>query len=100
MTIVHYVAGREYETAKEANEWLSYVLEQPNQQKEKPSESVTMSRMPLVRTQCGLRPLHCACKWGSIFGVKWLVNHGARVNAQDNVCLELISDGCTYINLV
>ncbi|XP_065838603.1 ankyrin repeat, PH and SEC7 domain containing protein secG-like isoform X1 [Oscarella lobularis] len=27
-----------------------------------------------------LRPLHYACEWGSIFGVQWLVRHGAKVN--------------------
>ena len=27
-----------------------------------------------------LRPLHCACKWGNIFGVEWLVSHGANIN--------------------
>ena len=32
--------------------------------------------------QGGLRPLHCACEWGNIFGVEWLVNHGADVNAE------------------
>ena len=32
--------------------------------------------------QIGLRPLHCACEWGNIFGVEWLVSHGANVNVK------------------
>ena len=32
-----------------------------------------------------LRPLHCACAWGNIFGVEWLVSHGADVNVKDGV---------------
>ncbi|XP_065839084.1 death-associated protein kinase 1-like [Oscarella lobularis] len=35
--------------------------------------------------QFGLRPLHCACKWGNIFGVEWLVSHGANIN-EDDAC--------------
>ena len=35
--------------------------------------------------QGGLRPLHCACLWGNIFGVEWLVIHGANVNGKDKV---------------
>ena len=30
-----------------------------------------------------LRPLHCACKWGNIFGVEWLVTHGANIKRED-----------------
>ncbi|XP_065839200.1 inversin-B-like isoform X2 [Oscarella lobularis] len=68
LSLVHYVAEREFETAEEADEWLSYTLKQKNQHIEKSS--------------ClgGLRPLDCACKWGNIFGVEWLVKHGANVN--------------------
>ena len=32
-----------------------------------------------------LYPLHCACKRGNIFGVKWLISHGADVNVKDRV---------------
>ena len=46
--------------------------------------------------QDGLRPLHCACKWGNIFGVQWLVTHGADVNVEEKVYLELISYGFTH----
>ena len=31
------------------------------------------------------RPLHFACWLGSIFGVEWLVNHGANINVEDRV---------------
>ena len=32
--------------------------------------------------QWGLRPLHCACEWGNIFGVEWLVTHRANINVK------------------
>ena len=35
--------------------------------------------------QIGLRPLDCACLWGNIFGVEWLVTHGANFNVEDDV---------------
>ena len=35
--------------------------------------------------QMKLRPLHCACKWGNIFGVEWLVSHGANINVEASV---------------
>ena len=35
--------------------------------------------------QLRLRPLHCALKWGNIFGVEWLVTHGANINVDDAV---------------
>ena len=35
--------------------------------------------------QYELRPLQCACKWGNIFGVEWLVTHGANVNVKARV---------------
>ena len=30
----------------------------------------------------GLRPLDCACEWGNIFGVQWLITHGANINGK------------------
>ena len=33
----------------------------------------------------GFRPLDCACRWGNIFGVEWLVTHGADVNVKAGV---------------
>ncbi|XP_065839335.1 death-associated protein kinase 1-like [Oscarella lobularis] len=68
---IHLVAGREFETAEKADEWLSYLVVQEKEGIEKEAELG------------GLRPLHCACKWGNIFGVKWLVSHGADVYAKD-----------------
>ena len=35
--------------------------------------------------QWGLRPLDCACQWGNIFGVEWLVTHGANINVKESV---------------
>ena len=35
--------------------------------------------------QTGLHPLHCACRWGNIFGVEWLVGHGANINVKSKV---------------
>ena len=35
--------------------------------------------------QLRLRPLHCACKSGNIFGVEWLITHGADINVEDRV---------------
>ena len=39
--------------------------------------------------QSELRPLHCACEWGNIFGVEWLVTHGANFNVKDKVGLAI-----------
>ncbi|XP_065839077.1 death-associated protein kinase 1-like [Oscarella lobularis] len=69
---IHYAAGKKFETAEEADEWLSYVVLQRNQDIECPSYAIN-----------GLRPLHCACKWGNIFGVEWLVSRGADVDEED-----------------
>ncbi|XP_065838862.1 death-associated protein kinase 1-like isoform X2 [Oscarella lobularis] len=71
MSLVHYVAGREFETAEEAEEWLSYAIAQQYEDIEKQSGVFKF------------RPLHCACKWGNIFGVQWLVSHGANINVKD-----------------
>ncbi|XP_065838541.1 death-associated protein kinase 1-like isoform X3 [Oscarella lobularis] len=73
LSFFHYVAGREFESAEKADEWLSYALLQKNRHIEEESE---------VHPE--LRPLDCACKWGNIFGVKWLVNHGANINLNDS----------------
>ncbi|XP_065839024.1 putative ankyrin repeat domain-containing protein 19 [Oscarella lobularis] len=73
LSLFHYLAGREFETAKEADDWLSFALVQKNQGIEK---------------EAGFRrfrPLHCACEWGDIFGVEWLVSHRANVNVKDIV---------------
>ncbi|XP_065838716.1 death-associated protein kinase 1-like isoform X1 [Oscarella lobularis] len=70
LSLLHYVAGREFETSEEADAWLSCALEQRNQDIENNSSGI------------GLRPLHCACEWGNIFGVEWLVSHGANVNVK------------------
>ncbi|XP_065839231.1 death-associated protein kinase 1-like isoform X3 [Oscarella lobularis] len=69
--LIHYVAGREFDSAELADEWLSYALGQNNQDIQKESGGDRR------------RPLHCACKWGNIFGVEWLVDHGANVNVKD-----------------
>ena len=37
MSLVHYVAGREFETAEEAEEWLSYAIAQQYEDIEKQS---------------------------------------------------------------
>ncbi|XP_065844346.1 death-associated protein kinase 1-like isoform X2 [Oscarella lobularis] len=71
LSLVHYVAGRVFESAEEADKWLSYALLQKNQHIEAKSRGFQV------------RPLHCACKWGNIFGVEWLVSHGAYVNVKD-----------------
>ncbi|XP_065845817.1 uncharacterized protein [Oscarella lobularis] len=71
LPLIHYVAGREFDSAEEADDWLSYAIVQKNQHIELKSE---VER---------LRPLQCACKWGNIFGVEWLVNHGANINVKD-----------------
>ncbi|XP_065836858.1 serine/threonine-protein phosphatase 6 regulatory ankyrin repeat subunit B-like [Oscarella lobularis] len=71
LSILHYVAGREFETAEEADEWVSYALVQKEQDIEMESR------------YGGLRPLHCACEWGNIFGVEYLVSHGANVDRKD-----------------
>ncbi|XP_065838506.1 death-associated protein kinase 1-like [Oscarella lobularis] len=71
LSLLHYLAGREFETAKEADDWLRFAVEQKNQSIEKEAG---------VRR---FRPLHCACEWGDIFGVEWLVSHHANVKAKD-----------------
>ncbi|XP_065839117.1 death-associated protein kinase 1-like isoform X3 [Oscarella lobularis] len=71
LSLSHYVAGREFDSAEEADDWLSYAIVQKNQDIEKKSYPIR------------LRPLHCACKWGNIFGVEWLVNHGANINVKN-----------------
>ncbi|XP_065838510.1 death-associated protein kinase 1-like isoform X2 [Oscarella lobularis] len=68
LSLFHYVAGREFETAEEANDWLSYAIVQKNQD------------IDMKSYQYEFCPLHCACKWGNIFGVEWLVIHGANIN--------------------
>ncbi|XP_065839111.1 delta-latroinsectotoxin-Lt1a-like [Oscarella lobularis] len=81
LSLIHYVAGREFDSAEEADDWLSYALVQKNQGIEKRSGLT------------GLRPLHCACKWGNIFGVEWLVNHGANINVKEGIRTPY-SDAC------
>ncbi|XP_065838535.1 death-associated protein kinase 1-like isoform X3 [Oscarella lobularis] len=71
LTVPHFLAGREFESADEANEWLSYLFVQQNQNIDEQS------------VYSKLRPIFCACMWGNIFGVKWLVSHGANVNVRD-----------------
>ncbi|XP_065839207.1 death-associated protein kinase dapk-1-like isoform X2 [Oscarella lobularis] len=71
LSLFHYVAGREFDSAEEADDWLSYAIVQKNQDIEKKSFGLR------------LRPLHCALKWGNIFGVEWLVTHGANINVDD-----------------
>ena len=39
--------------------------------------------------QCGRTPLHFACEWGSIYGVKWLVAQNANVNVKDDVRFQI-----------
>ncbi|XP_065843828.1 putative ankyrin repeat protein RF_0381 [Oscarella lobularis] len=72
LSLLHYVAGREFGSAEEADDWLGYAIVQKNQDVEKES------------FLSALRPLHCACEWGNIFGVQWLVTHGANINAKDD----------------
>ncbi|XP_065844724.1 serine/threonine-protein phosphatase 6 regulatory ankyrin repeat subunit A-like [Oscarella lobularis] len=72
LLLFHYVAGRDFERAEEADYWLSYAIAQKNQHIEKESYAGWF------------RPLHCACLWGNIFGVEWLVSHGANINVKDN----------------
>ena len=40
LSVLHYVVGREFKTAGEADEWLSYALVQKNQDIEEKSEHV------------------------------------------------------------
>ncbi|XP_065838957.1 death-associated protein kinase 1-like isoform X3 [Oscarella lobularis] len=68
---IHYVAGREFETAEEANEWLSYVVLEREENVNEP-------------TGFGRTPLHCACKWGNFYGVNWLLSHSATVDVEDD----------------
>ncbi|XP_065838567.1 death-associated protein kinase 1-like [Oscarella lobularis] len=70
-SLIHYVAGREFDSAEEADNWLSYAIVQKNEDIEEESDVYR------------LRPLHCACQWGNIFGVEWLVTHGANINVKD-----------------
>ena len=91
LSVLDYVAGREFETAEEADEWLSCVSVQKNQDFEEEShEVICMNRFWSGKfidasMQYDARHLHCACWWGNIFGVEWLVEHGANVNVQDRV---------------
>ncbi|XP_065831466.1 ankyrin repeat domain-containing protein 16-like [Oscarella lobularis] len=71
--LFHFVAGRQFETEEEAHESLSYALVGKNEDKEIEKQSWRK-----------LRPLHCACKWGNIFGVEWLVSRGANLNVEDD----------------
>ncbi|XP_065830441.1 death-associated protein kinase dapk-1-like isoform X2 [Oscarella lobularis] len=68
---IHYVSEKRFETEKEADEWLRYLVVEKNQ-------SVDLKEVFDER-----RPLHYACAEGNIFGVKWLISHGADVNVRD-----------------
>ncbi|XP_065839980.1 receptor-interacting serine/threonine-protein kinase 4-like isoform X2 [Oscarella lobularis] len=69
-SVLRFVAGREFKSAKEAAEWLSYLVWEKN-------KDVNVS------SRHGAPPIHSACEWGNIFGVQWLVNNGATVNVKD-----------------
>ncbi|XP_065839061.1 serine/threonine-protein phosphatase 6 regulatory ankyrin repeat subunit C-like [Oscarella lobularis] len=71
LSLLHYVAEREFERAEEADEWLSYAIVQKNQVIEG------------ERRIFEFVPLHFACKLGTIFGVEWLVSHSANINVKD-----------------
>ncbi|XP_065838812.1 putative ankyrin repeat protein RBE_0220 [Oscarella lobularis] len=79
---IHYTAGREFESAEEAEEFLSREVAEGN------SEIDQLS-------QCGRTPLHFACEWGSIYGVKWLVAQNANVNVKDDNGLTPYLCSCT-----
>ncbi|XP_065839213.1 death-associated protein kinase 1-like isoform X2 [Oscarella lobularis] len=84
LSLFHYVAGREFDSAEEADDWLTYAIVQKNQVIEKESDLI-----------CGqLRPLNCACLWGNIFGVEWLVSHGATVKVKASIGRTPYSHAC------
>ncbi|XP_065838591.1 death-associated protein kinase 1-like isoform X4 [Oscarella lobularis] len=69
---MHYVASRSFETAEEADEWLSFLVEEQGYTIDHPAGELLL-----------YTPLHCACEWGNAFGVEWLVSHGASIDFED-----------------
>ncbi|XP_065839735.1 serine/threonine-protein phosphatase 6 regulatory ankyrin repeat subunit B-like [Oscarella lobularis] len=83
LSVIHYVAGRQFNSEKEVKEWLGYLAVNRDESINKPAGRQEV------------RPLHCACKWGDALGVRWLVRHGANVNVQDRNGLTPYSLACS-----
>ena len=97
MPAIHLIAGKEFETAEEAEEWLCYVVSlEGHESIDQPDE---VSIRFLVRLFYSFMqwlkrtPLQAACFYGNRIGVNWLLARGASVN------VSVYRVGCSHTNL-
>ena len=70
------MAGRWFQTAEEADEWLSCLVVR----RQENIDSVADFLYVDPEMMFGRTPLSFACELGNAFGVEWLLSHGAAVN--------------------